>query len=235
MLNEVTHTLSSTTSAMRTEPAGIAPLPRNIVDDNIRQSSIRLLRTHQFEDVLALFDKYQGLIHVTDDEGADAVRYAIVADNASVVERLAIRGAYLNSKDPQGWTPIMEAAHLGFSKVLKVLISHGADMNAKTPLGWTPVQLALMQGHSEAAIFLIHAGAELRDGPMPGLYAIDLLDNMALDLEVVRLAREKAGLPEEPCCGRCQGDEATICRQDSRGGDRPTVVKKSIQPVKTRV
>lgn len=174
---------------------GVAPSSRNIKDDIIRH-----LRTHQLEDVLVLFDKYPGMIHVTDEEGADVVRYAIADNNAAVIYRLAIRGADLNRKDKQGWTPVMEAAYLGFSKVLKVLISHGADMNAKTPLGWTPVQLALMQGHSEAAIFLIHAGAELRDGPMPGLYAIDLLDNMALDPEVVHLAREKAELPQEPCC-----------------------------------
>lgn len=195
-MNDTSRTISSTASAIRAEPVDVVPSSRNIKDD-----IIRLLRTHQLEDVLALFDKYQGLIHVTDEEGADVVRYAIAANNAAMIYRLAIRGADMNRKDKQGWTPVMEAAHLGFSKVLKVLISHGVDMNAKTPLGWTPVQLALMQGHSEAAIFLIHAGAELRDGPMPGLYAIDLLDNMALDQEVVRLAREKAELQEELCCG----------------------------------
>ncbi len=188
------HAHPNSASTKRTEAVGIAPISRNTVDDIIQQSIIRLLHAHQFEDVLALFDKYHELIHVTDEEGADAVRYAIQVNNADVIERLAIRGADLNRKDAQGWTPVMEAAHQGFSNVLKVLISHGADMNAKTPFGWTPVQLALMQGHSDAALFLIHAGAELRDGPMPGLHAIDLLDNMALDPEVARLAREKARL-----------------------------------------
>ncbi|MHB8699247.1 MAG: ankyrin repeat domain-containing protein [Sulfuricaulis sp.] len=169
-----------------------ATFSQAVADNVVRESLFRLLNVNQFEDVLAVLEKHPSLIFAVDENGADAARYAVLANDAGVLHRLAFRGADLDNQDKDGWSHMMEAAHNGFTGILQVLISHGADINKKTPLGWTPVQLALLHGHSEAAYVLIKAGANLHDGPMKGMHATDIIDCAALDPKVVNLVREGA-------------------------------------------
>lgn len=185
----------SKTAADLHEIPGLPPVSfsQTVADTIVRESMFRLLGVNQFEDALSLLDKHPDMINAVNEDGADALRYAVLANDAGMVYRLAKRGAYIDRKDNDGWNHVMEAAHLGYASVLQVLISQGANINIKTPMGWTPIQIALMQGHSEATRILIMAGAELNDGPMKGLHAADLIENVSLDQEVVRLVIEKAG------------------------------------------
>lgn len=178
------------------------PISQTVADHIVRESMFRMLSAHQFEDALAHLEKHPDMINAVNEDGVEAIRYAVFANDAGVVYRLAVRGADINRKGNDGWNPVMEAAHLGYSSVLEVLISQGADINTKTPMGWTPIQLALMQGHSEAARVLIMAGANLNDGPMKGMYAADLIENVALDQEVVWLIIEKTRLAQMDCCNK---------------------------------
>ncbi len=205
--------LSKTASGLR-ESAGLPPAPfsQDIADNIVCESLFRQLRAHRFDGALAILEKHPDLIHAVDENVADAVRYAVFANDTYAIHRLTAYGPDLDRKDRDGWSHMMEAAHLGFSGVLRALIDHGAAMNTKTPLGWTPVQLALMQGHSEAAYVLIMAGANLHDGPMKGMHAPDLIETVTIDPEVVRLVREKAGQVNTGCCGNCQGGGG--CREE---------------------
>lgn len=225
--------LSKTTTGLhQTADQPPAPYARAIADNIAREALFRHLRTHRFEAALAILNSHPDLIRAVDENGADAVRYAVIANNAVAVRQLAVRGFDLDRKDKNGWSHTMEAAHLGLAGVLRVLIGHGADMNAKTQLGWTPVQLALLQGHSNAATVLIMAGANLHDGPMEGLHAPDLVEGVALDPEVAQLVLKKANQADPGCCGNCQGNGGCekrhphgVTRQHTRG-HHGTVLRK---------
>jgi len=53
------------------------------------------------------------------------------------------KGAIINSKDRDGFTPLHNAAKKGHRDITKLLISKGADVNAKDKSGSTPLILAI--------------------------------------------------------------------------------------------
>src|ERR1017187_4888420 len=68
---------------------------------------------------------------------------AVLSGNLAGVKRQLDRGADINAKGPDGWTPLMLAADKGKLEVVKILLDRGADVNAKDADGWTPLMLAV--------------------------------------------------------------------------------------------
>lgn len=63
-----------------------------------------------------------------------------------IVELLANKGANINAKAPNNWTPAYQAAYDGDVSILKFLISKGADLNILSNTGWPILCVAAYQG-----------------------------------------------------------------------------------------
>src|SRR5688572_29586632 len=60
-----------------------------------------------------------------------AMLEAAIKGDAALVKSLLDRGVNPNAKDPEGRTPLSEAAFYGHTDIAKALLSHGADLYAK--------------------------------------------------------------------------------------------------------
>jgi len=73
---------------------------------------------------------------------------AIKGDTAAAKELLE-RGTNPNTKDPDGRTPLTEAAYYGYTEIATLLLEHGADVFARKVHGETAYEMAA--GHQEIA------------------------------------------------------------------------------------
>ena len=86
---------------------------------------------------------------------ADAARKG----DAKSVQEMLDKGAYVNVRDPEGRTPLTEAAWEDRVEVVSLLLASGANPNAKKNDGATPLAIATGRGHKEIAEMLKKAGA----------------------------------------------------------------------------
>ena len=76
------------------------------------------------------------------------------------VKRHLEKGADVNAKDDNGWTPLHEAAWNGHKEVVELLIVKGANVNAMDNDSKTPLGQARTFGHTDIAELLIAKGAD---------------------------------------------------------------------------
>ncbi len=75
----------------------------------------------------------------------NALHAAASGGNGRVVEYLLQAGLNINSRTPQGWTPLFVAVRDGQAEVAKWFIFKGADLNAQSKLGATALMMAVTQ------------------------------------------------------------------------------------------
>jgi quinoprotein dehydrogenase-associated probable ABC transporter substrate-binding protein len=102
-------------------------------------------------------------------EGADLSQELSNAVNANDIERvkfLVEKGADVNKADPQGWTPLQNAARQRKDAMIEVLIELGADPNLADDSGTTPLVTAAMRDHVPSIKALLKHGAKIEEpGP----------------------------------------------------------------------
>ena len=74
------------------------------------------------------------------------------------VKEIIEAGAYLNSRDQQGITVLMEAASLGHKEVVLALLDGKADPNMKDPEGNPAIFLAQEAGQTEVVQAMTERG-----------------------------------------------------------------------------
>uniref|UniRef100_A0A7S4CK59 Uncharacterized protein n=1 Tax=Eutreptiella gymnastica TaxID=73025 RepID=A0A7S4CK59_9EUGL len=82
----------------------------------------------------------------------------IKAGNVEKVKEIIEAGAYLNSRDQQGITVLMEAASLGHKEVVLALLDGKADPNMKDPEGNPAIFLAQEAGQTEVVQAMTERG-----------------------------------------------------------------------------
>jgi quinoprotein dehydrogenase-associated probable ABC transporter substrate-binding protein len=102
-------------------------------------------------------------------DGADLSQELSNAVNANDPERvkfLVEKGADVNQADPQGWTPLQNAARHRKNGMIKALIERGADPNLPDASGMTPLVTAAMRDHVPSVKVLLESGANIEQpGP----------------------------------------------------------------------
>jgi len=107
-----------------------------------------------------------------------------------VAELLIARGADVNAKSEDGWTPLHSAAG-GQKEIAEFLIENGADVNARRNANWqTPLHQAALWGSKEIAALLIAKGADVnakgKYGRTPLHYAASRGLNKIIELLIAR-------------------------------------------------
>ncbi|OKP06952.1 Ankyrin repeat domain-containing protein 50 [Penicillium subrubescens] len=102
------------------------------------------------------FDGHDGVKNVN----KSLLHAAKIGDEAAV-RLLLEKGAELESKDDDGWTPLACAAMNGHEAVVSLLLEKGAELESKDDDGWTPLAWAAMNGHEAVVSLLLEKGAEL--------------------------------------------------------------------------
>jgi quinoprotein dehydrogenase-associated probable ABC transporter substrate-binding protein len=110
-------------------------------------------------------------------EGADLsqeLSNAINANDAERVKFLVEKGADVNQPDPQGWTPLQNAARQRKDGIIKTLVELGADPNRPAEDGMTPLVAAAMRDHVPSVKALLEAGANVEQPGLEGFRPLAL-------------------------------------------------------------
>lgn len=96
---------------------------------------------------------------------------AVVLDRQDVFDFLLRQGAHPNTRDRNGYTPLLKAAALGRVYMLKKLLAMGVNPLQRDPYGSTPLQKALLHEEWQAVEVLeryrnpTHSGSRWMWGP----------------------------------------------------------------------
>jgi hypothetical protein len=103
---------------------------------------------------------------------ATTLMTAAYGGDKEVVADLVERGADLEARDVDGYTPLMYAANAGHVRAAEILLEAGAEVNAADNQGSTPIMFAAQHGHAELVRVLIGAGAGVNARGTHGLTAL---------------------------------------------------------------
>ena len=109
------------------------------------------------------------------DNPKDEINNAACGGDGEEVRRLLESGVDVETKTPDGDTPLINAAS-GDAEVVSLLLDARANLEAKNSLGWTPLNYAAFEGHPEVVKILLDAGANPEakgnDGETPLMNAV---------------------------------------------------------------
>jgi ankyrin repeat protein len=92
---------------------------------------------------------------------ASSLQQAVKEANLEKATSLLAKGADVNARDMNGWTPLMNAAFQGHSALVGLLLAHKADPNRTTlNEGRTPLAIAARQHNISIVRILLSAGAD---------------------------------------------------------------------------
>lgn len=103
-----------------------------------------------------------------------AVMKAVQKNDVARMQALIADGADVNELDPNGDAPLVMAAYLGHTDIVRLLLAAGADVTAVDPgMKATALHAAAYAGRTDAARLLIDAGIDIdKQGPKNGYTAL---------------------------------------------------------------
>jgi uncharacterized protein len=132
----------------------------------------------------------------TDKEKCDPLSWAAIRSgwvmkhqNVKLAEALLAAGAPVDSRNKDGYTPLLWAANRGAVKLVELLLARGAGVNAKTTQKYNSGRTALMLAQNIAMVrVLLDAGADPRAVEENGMHTWDFHTGAA-----AKLLKETAG------------------------------------------
>ena len=103
-------------------------------------------------------------IHTRNSSGMTLLHKAIFWGKMEAVEAIALlldRGADIESKALNGWTPLHYAAYWNKVEAMALLLDRGAHIESKDDNGWTPLYLAAECCHVAIVALLLDRGANI--------------------------------------------------------------------------
>ena len=149
------------------------------LQERVNYGLIHAIRRGDLDEVRYLIEEAGADVNAKDDQGKTALYYAtyphyqeIMNPNLGIiiletfypkkiieiVKALIGAKADVNIKYEHDLTPLHQASHFGYDKLLKTLIKAGADIHARDENGNTPLH---MVGSEKATILLINEGANI--------------------------------------------------------------------------
>ena len=109
---------------------------------------------------------------------------AIESDVTSIAETLIKNGAYLNAKNRDGYTPLLQAISKNNAKVVELLLMKGAVFHEIFYGSKTPLSIAIGRQNEEIIGILASFGANLnyRNGQSPLIHRV-------IDMKYTKMAK----------------------------------------------
>ena len=111
-------------------------------------------------------------------KGYDNLRYkfflSLERGYVTEVNKYLERGADVNAKFLDGFTPLEIAVLGGHTEIVKVLLERGADVNAESSKGATALLLASQEGHTEIVKVLLEKGADVNAKSPDGFTPLEM-------------------------------------------------------------
>ena len=107
-------------------------------------------------DIVALLLGKAADVNAQTKGGFSPLFVAVEKNHTRVVELLLDRNDTLvDVKLTNGWTPLLQASHLGFRDIAALLLKKGADVNAQGSQGFGPLLVAVGNRHAATARLLL--------------------------------------------------------------------------------
>ncbi|EWZ86563.1 hypothetical protein FOWG_10125 [Fusarium oxysporum f. sp. lycopersici MN25] len=95
-------------------------------------------------------------------DGKSALHWAFYYKQHSAIRLLIEHGANVNEKDPEGWTPLIQAICEKNEDLVWLLIKKGAQVDQKDAKGWLPLHYAIEFRSTGVVWLLILNGADVK-------------------------------------------------------------------------
>ncbi|XP_037788673.1 ankyrin-1-like isoform X2 [Penaeus monodon] len=129
------------------------------------------VRRNDAAEVRAALDEGADLSLQGPEDGGTLLHLASQGSSGQVLQILLSRGASVDAKTSQGFTPLMTAAQRGATDALVHLLERHANPKLSTPNGTTALHLAVQSKDSSAVTALLDAGVDVNattvDGSTP--------------------------------------------------------------------
>jgi len=166
MMNQEQNDLSEDTSNMNSE-ARVSQSSQDVAadDDTIEEPSEPVDAVNKNDDdalwdaaEAGEYDKCKMILqrgHCSREGKNDALRQASLFGRTNITRLLHESGADIETRDDNGFTPIMAAAQQGKVDTMKYLVQAGADKNADNNQGVMAIHMASQDNRVEVVEYLI--------------------------------------------------------------------------------
>jgi ankyrin repeat protein len=134
---------------------------------NIDQAFLRAAGSGDVEMFRLLSERISDRAKLISAALLDAANKDRSTGTVEISEFLLVQGADVNTRDDEGWTPLLVAIRRGNAQLARFLVEHGADPDVRCKCrgwrsgGWTPLTMALSRGDDTLIGLLLEFGADV--------------------------------------------------------------------------
>jgi quinoprotein dehydrogenase-associated probable ABC transporter substrate-binding protein len=154
---------------------------------------------------------------------------ALIANDPQRVKLLLSKGANVNKRDAQGYTPLTSAARQRYTDIIKLLLDHNADVNLANADGMTPLLESAMRDDVPSLEVLLAHGAD-KEAKGPGGF-----HPLALSIEERKYEAAKALIDAGAKVNIAAGDQRLtplmIAAAESAPAEGEVFVPSSTRPI----